>query len=442
MNSAVRVALLGPTEVRVGNEMVPIAGTKLQSVLALLALAAPHPVPDGRLVEELWGDAQPANAANALQALVSHLRRVLGPGVILRQGYGYTLAIDPDQVDAIRIERLVRQGREESARGEHAVAVQRFRAALDLVRGEPFAEVIDRWFARDAAARLEEIALAAHEGLIDSELAMGHHTEVLSTLSELVVVHPLRERFRAQLIVALYRCGRQADALAAYRTARDYLLDELGLDPGRELRALERSVLAQDPALDAPISLASPLPGPASLPLALTSFVGRERELKELATMLHDERLVSLVGPAGVGKSRLALELARGLADDQEVWFVELAPVVDAGAVAEAVAVAVGAPERLVNDGRVSTAPAERVTERLRDRPATVVIDNCEHVAAAVADIVRQVLLRCSRARVLATSREPLHVDGEHQIAVAPLTESEAAVLFVERARAVQPHAA
>ncbi len=140
MNSPVRVALLGPTEVRVGNEMVPIAGTKLQSVLALLALAAPHPVPDGRLVEELWGDAQPANAANALQALVSHLRRVLGPGVIVRQGYGYALAIDPDQVDAIRIERLVRQGREESARGEHAAAVQRFRAALDLVRGEPFAE--------------------------------------------------------------------------------------------------------------------------------------------------------------------------------------------------------------------------------------------------------------------------------------------------------------
>ena len=329
MNSPVRVALLGPTEVRVGNEMVPIAGTKLQSVLALLALAAPHPVPDGRLVEELWGDAQPANAANALQALVSHLRRVLGPGVIVRQGYGYALAIDPDQVDAIRIERLVRQGREESARGEHGAAVQRFRAALDLVRGEPFAEVIDRWFARDAAARLEEIALAAHEGLIDSELAMGHHTEVLSTLSELVVVHPLRERFRAQLIVALYRCGRQADALAAYRTARDYLLDELGLDPGRELRALERSVLAQDPALDAPIALASPLPGPASLPLALTSFVGREREVTELSALLHDERLVSLVGPAGVGKSRLALELARGLADDQEVWFVELAPVVD-----------------------------------------------------------------------------------------------------------------
>ena len=164
MNSPIRVALLGPTEVRVGNEMVPIAGTKLQSVLALLALAAPHPVPDGRLVEELWGDAQPANAANALQALVSHLRRVLGPGVIVRQGYGYALAIDPDQVDAIRIERLVRQGREESARGEHAAAVQRFRAALDLVRGEPFADVIDRWFARDAAARLEEIALVGTRG--------------------------------------------------------------------------------------------------------------------------------------------------------------------------------------------------------------------------------------------------------------------------------------
>ncbi len=194
----------------------------------------------------------------------------------MRQGCGYALAIDPDQVDAIRLERLVRQGREESARGEHAAAVQRFRAALGLVRGEPFAELIDRWFARDAAARLEEIALSAHEGLIDSELAMGRHTEVLSTLSELVVLHPLRERFRAQLIIALYRCGRQADALAAYRTARDYLLDELGLDPGRELRALERSVLAQDPALDAPIALASPLPGPG-LTAARPDVVRRPR---------------------------------------------------------------------------------------------------------------------------------------------------------------------
>src|SRR6476469_3806457 len=142
MNSAVRVALLGPTEVRVGNEVVPIAGTKVQSVLALLALAAPHPVQDGRLVEELWADAQPTNAANALQALVSHLRRVLGRGVIVRQGCGYALAIDPDQVDAIRLERLVREGREASAGGEHAVAVERFGAALALVRGEPFAEFI------------------------------------------------------------------------------------------------------------------------------------------------------------------------------------------------------------------------------------------------------------------------------------------------------------
>src|SRR4051794_12356023 len=440
MNSPIRVALLGPTAVRVGNEMIPIAGSKLQSVLALVALAAPHPVPDDRLVEELWGDAQPAKAANALQALVSHLRRVLGRGIIVRQGSGYALAIDPDQVDAIRLERLVREGREASGGGEHAVAVQRFGAGLALVRGEPFAEFIDRWFARDAAARLEETTLSAHEGLIDSELAMGRHTDVLSVLAELVVRHPFRERFRAQLIIALYRSGRQADALAAYRTARDYLLDELGLDPGPELRALERSVLAQDPALEAPIALASPLLGPASLPLALTSFVGRERELTELSALLRAERLVSLVGPAGVGKSRLALELARTLADDQEVWFVELAPVADASGVAEAVAVAVGAPQRPGADGWVPAAPNDRVVERLRDRPAIVVIDNCEHVAAPASDTVRHVLQRCPRARVLATSREPLHVDGEHQFAVAPLTDDEAEVLFVERARAVQPH--
>ena len=347
--------------------MVPIAGTKLQSVLALLALAAPHPVPDGRLVEELWGDAQPANAANALQALVSHLRRVLGPGVIVRQGCGYALAIDPDQVDAIRLERLVRQGREEAARGEHAAPCNGSARRSTWFAASRSPTLIDRWFARDAAARLEEIALAAHEGLIDSELAMGRHAEVLSALSELVVLHPLRERFRAQLIVALYRCGRQADALAAYRTARDYLLDELGLDPGTSCAPWSASVLAQDPALDG-TDLRSPPRCPGRPRSRSADLVRRSRTRADASSRrcCTDERLVSLVGPAGVGKSRLALELARGLADDEEVWFVELAPVADAGAVAEAVAVAVGAPERSAQrPAGVSTAPAERVIERL-----------------------------------------------------------------------------
>ena len=266
MERRIRVSLLGPTEVLIGDEMTPIAGTKLQSLVALLALAVPHPVADGRLVDELWGDAQPVGAANALQALVSHLRRLLGRSAVVRRGSGYALSIDPDEVDAIRLERLVRRAREESRRGAHASAAESFRAAVELVRGEPLAELVDRWFARDAAARLEEMVLAAQEGLIDSELAMGHHAEVVNRIAELVRHYPLRERFRAQLIVALYRCGRQAEALQTYRDARCYLLEELGVDPGPELRALERSVLAHDPALAAPIAVGSPVAVRAALP--------------------------------------------------------------------------------------------------------------------------------------------------------------------------------
>ena len=200
---------------------MPVAGVKLQSLLALLALAAPHAVSDDRLIEELWGDDQPANPANALQALVSHLRRLLGRDVVARQGPGYVLRLDPDQIDATRLERLVQRGPAGvGARATTASPSSTFRAAVALVRGPPLGDLADAWFARDAVARLDELVLAAHEGLVDGELTMGRHADVLADLVELVARYPLRERFRAQLIIALYRSGRQADALQAYRDAR------------------------------------------------------------------------------------------------------------------------------------------------------------------------------------------------------------------------------
>ena len=435
------VSLLGPVAVAVdGGTYTPVAGVKLQSLLAMLALAVPHPVSDDRLLDELWGDDQPANPMNALQALVSALRRLLGPEVVAREGVGYVLRLDPDEIDAVRLERLVDSARERSSAGHHPEARQRYRAGLGLVRGDVLANLTDRWFAREAAARLNELVLGAEEGLIDAELATGHHAEVVSTLVELVGRHPLRERFRAQLIIALYRCERQADALHAYRDAREYLLDELGLDPGPELRALERSVLAHDPALVAPISV-----GIATGPTRRRCQSRSPPSSDETTTSPTSSRRCAehgsstLVGPAGVGKSRLATEVAHRIASEREVWYVELAPVADAAAVAPALAAGVGAAERPAPSGATAPGPVQRIVERLSERDVVVVIDNCEHVAEAAAAIVLDVLRACRNVRLLVTSREPLHIDGEREVVVEPLSAAHGAALFVERARSVQP---
>jgi predicted ATPase len=282
------------------------------------------------------------------------------------------------------------------------------------------------------------LELAAHEGLVDSELATGHHADVVADLVALVARYPMRERFRAQLIIALYRSGRQVDALQTQREARTYLLDELGLDPGIELQALERAVLAHDPALAAPIPLKRIAAAPG-IPTPLTSFVGRHRELTLLEEAVTRSRLTSVVGPGGVGKSRLVLELIRrGLLDCDEVWFVELAPVTPTG-VSDAVAVGVGALERAPLGGQPALTPVQRAIERLGRRDVVVILDSCEHVAAAASTCAMALLAACPGLRLVTTSRVSIGIPGEHQIALGPLDLEESAELFVARARAVQP---
>ena len=316
------MGLLGGLEVRRGDAPLPVVGQKLKALLAMLALGTPHPVSDDRLIDEIWLDETPAHPANALQGQVSQLRRVLGRDTVARRGPGYVLAVGPDDVDSVRLERLVRAGRDAAAEGSAALASQRYNAALGLVRGPPLDDLVDFRFARDAAARLGELVLAAHEGRAEALLAVGGHAEVVAPLTGLVLAHPLRERFHALLILALYRCGRQADALRAFQGARHALVDELGVDPGPELVALERAVLAHDPALAGPsapthagTASIDALPAPAAVVPGSHPFTGRADELQmlrdDLAVARAGHGRVALVGgEAGIGKTRLVEELA------------------------------------------------------------------------------------------------------------------------------------
>ena len=300
--SACEVRLLGPVQVvRAGGE-IRLGGPRPRAVLALLVLEAGRVVPAGRLVEEVWRGSPPPGAAKTLRSYVSRLRALLAPDATLAaRGGGYVLGLDPDMVDAVRFERLAGVGAGGAQRGEAAAAAGRFRQALGLWRGRALADVCEVEPLAREAARLEELRLAAVEGRIEADIALGLHAEVTGELEGLVAEYPLRERLWRLLVLALYRAERQADALAAYRRARDMLAAELGLEPGEELRRLEQAVLRQEVP-------AAPLPARHNLPAPLTSFLGREQDLAGLERLLGEARLVTLTGTGGTGKTRLALE--------------------------------------------------------------------------------------------------------------------------------------
>ena len=251
----VRIALLGTVEADPGEGLAPVPGAKLQIIVAMLALAAPHPVSDDQLIDALWGDEQRSNPTNTLQAQILVLRRLLGRDTVLRRASGYVLDVDVADIDVHRLDRHVAAGRMAAADGDNDRAAIEFRRAVALARGPALGALLDLDFARTAAARIDELVLAAHTGLIDAELAAGRHEDVLPTLVALVDAHPLWERFHAQLMTALYRSGRQSDALRAYGNARAVLVEEMGIEPGPELQALERAVLTHDAALSAPANL-------------------------------------------------------------------------------------------------------------------------------------------------------------------------------------------
>ena len=413
-------------------------------MLALLALDAGRVVPAGRLVEEVWLGRPPLGAAKTLRSYVSRLRSALAPEVpVVPRGGGYALGAGAGQLDVARFERLVAEGRAALGGGEAAAAGNRFREALALWRGPAFADVLDVEPLAREGARLEELRLAAVEGRLEADLAVGWHGQVAGELEGLVGEYPLRERLWRLLMLALYRGGRQADALAAYQRARTMLAGELGLEPGQELKELERAVLRHE------------VPPPAgdwqrhNLPAQLTSFVGREQELAMLGELLGEARLVTLTGAGGAGKTRLAVEFAGRVVERfaDGVWLAELAGISDPGLVAGQVMEALGVRQA----GDVPVIDALRY--RLRSAELLLVLDNCEHLLDACAQLAGALLRSSPGLRVLATSREPLAVPGEAACPVPPLAlpsdhadpveiaSTPAVRLFLDRGASARPGA-
>jgi predicted ATPase/DNA-binding SARP family transcriptional activator len=407
----------------VDGRKVEVRESKVRALLAVLLLSRGRPVSAGQLIDDLWGTDLPAHPAGALQGKVSRLRQALeagepGSGSLIAFGSsGYLLQVSDDALDERRFAALVeRAGAAKDFRDRAELLAQ----ALGLWRGPALADFADELFAQPMIARLEEQRLTALEEQAEARLALGEHAVLAGQLSELVARHPLRERLRAAQMTALYRSGRQAEAVRSYNALRGELADDLGLDPGPSLAALYQAMLEQSPALQAvpaPPTLASR--PRTNLPAMLTDLVGRAPAIAELRGLLSERRLVTLTGPGGVGKTRLAIETAvqSAAAFPDGTWLVEMAGPSPATAFspADEVMSVIG----IRNDGSVSS--ADLLGDALRDSRLLLVIDNCEHLIDEVAKLAARLLQSAPGLRVMVTSREPLMIAGEVIWAVSPL---------------------
>jgi predicted ATPase/DNA-binding SARP family transcriptional activator/tetratricopeptide (TPR) repeat protein len=492
----VRYGLLGPMEVWVEGAPVKLPGTAERALLAQLLLSPGRTIPATMLVDRLWSESTlPVDPMNALQIRVSKLRRALksmGVGdVVTREGVGYRATVDPSTVDALDFTDRIRAARTATANaaengGIGPAHVQAYDDALTLWRGEPLSDFADEPWAGAEAARLTELRFAAMTGRAQVALALGLHEEVIGDLEPVVADDPTLESLAGLLMLALYRSGRQTDALDVYTRTRDVLDESLGLEPSVSLRSLHERVLRQDATLGAqqdmvpatPV-LTSPAAGqaagqaadptpvpvtmlahrsrtgedrttPTNLPTVVRPLIGRDAQLDSIAELLHGVRLLSLIGPGGAGKTSLALAtVVRTSANYRDGAFgVRLAAVNTGDHVTVAVADALGMPM----DGAAATRDLrDRLILFLTRRRMLLLVDNCEHVVDAAAALIDAILSRCPGVTVIATSREALAIPDEVQVTVGPLdTPPEhtppgqvlaypAAELFAERARAVRP---
>lgn len=456
MDSAapLRVTLLGAFEVSRGETAVVVSGARLQGLLARLALAGGRPVEPGVLLDAIWPEEPPASPVPALQTLVSRLRRTLGSAADVTQvPGGYRLGVEAADVDAVRFEQLARAGRDRLRVGDPETAVCLLDEAVALWGDQPGTEpAVVAAVAPAAATRLAGAAVEAVADLAEAELALGRAPEAAGRLLAVLAGQPVHERAAALLMDALTAQGRQAEALAVYERTRGALADSLGADPGGALRERHLRLLRpgrRDPAADGPPVRAGSLPAP------LTSFVGRGDDLTRIATLLASGRLVTVLGPGGAGKTRLAVEAARGHRHEYRdgAWLIDLTPVTEPARVGAAVLTGIGLRGGALAEARTRVEGDELdvVVDALGGRQTLLLVDNCEHLIDTVAHLVAGLLAHCPGLSVLATSREPLAIDGEALVPLGPLAlpgpddgveaahRTASVRLFAERAAAVRP---
>ncbi|WP_030987560.1 BTAD domain-containing putative transcriptional regulator [Streptomyces sp. NRRL S-1813] len=434
-----QIGMLGPFEVRTddgGSADVP--GARLRGLLIALALKPGHVVPKASLIDWIWGEQLPADATNALQRLVSRLRKALPDGVVESRTDGYRLTVQPDAVDAVRFERLVIAGQTRTEDASRRVRL--LREALELWRGAAMQDIgLADSAAFDAAVdRLAGLRLTATEERFDAEVTLGRGADLVPELTELVAAHPLRERLVAALIRALAAAGRDSEALLVYERAREALADALGVGPSPELAALHVALLRGELGRGLRQREASRR---TNLRAELATFVGRGADVAAVRELLAEHRLTTVIGPGGAGKTRLATETARTLLGDlpDGAWLVELAAIGADGDVAQSTLTGLG-----LRDALLGGAPNAELTDRLiaaiREREALLILDNCEHVIESAAVFAHRVLGECRRLRILATSREPLGITGEALWPLEPLAlpEGDAGPGEMESSPAVQ----
>jgi predicted ATPase/DNA-binding SARP family transcriptional activator len=407
--------MLGPFEVHTDDGVLAdVPGARLRGLLVALALEPGHAVPKATLIDWIWGERPPADAANALQQLVSRLRKALPEGLVEGQTDGYRLTVEPGCVDAVRFERLVGQARND----EDLRQAKLLREALELWRGAPMQDIgLDDSPAFDAAVtRLKGLRLAAMEDRFEAEIRLGHGAELVTELTDLVAAHPVRERLVAALMRALAAAGRDTEALLVYQRTREALADALGVDPSPELSALHVALLRGELGRREEDRK-------SNLRAELTSFVGRDADVGAVRELFAGHRLATLIGPGGAGKTRLATETARTLLGDlpDGAWLVELAAIGADGDVAQSALAALGLRDALLGEAP-NAEPTSRLIAAIREREALLILDNCEHVIESAAAFAHRVLGECRRLRILATSREPLGITGEALWRVVPLT--------------------
>ncbi len=436
-----QVCVLGPLVVRDEAAAHPAGGRIQRRVLARLAMDAGSDVSLDDLEEAAWGDDSPHAARHTIATYVFRLRKL-----------GLAIATHDDRyrlespTDLIEMERLAAESRGALAARDQHRAVALLRESLALWRGQPLADLADLPDARITIARLEELADGLREDLLALELDLAPSAGSVSDARRLVDAQPYRERRWELLMLALYRNGRQADALDAYAGCRRTLRDDLGLDPGPRLRRMQQAVLAQDPALDPPASVPtesgdarrptaepvedSPASARLKVPGTSTRLIGRSREQQELAEVWERARLATLLGPPGAGKTRLALEFARASAES--VWYVGLEQVPDSQSVAAAILGTVDPSSRAADATRGAI-------DALASSAGWLVIDGCEARRGEVADQVARLLVACPDLRILATSRQRLGIRDEAVLPIGPLSSRDAIDLLVDRARLLDP---